>query len=150
MTIDHELAKQLSEGINVELYECYRNARAVLKSRPSLKARLRYVEGWCVSGGYPGNHGWLVLDGNTIIDVTPTYQDTCADDYFPGVSYSYKEITFEQTLESGTMEYSRYAKKGKMWEAIQACCAYYRAKYNVSPDAPVLTRGGVALCGKQK
>jgi hypothetical protein len=49
--------------------ECFATSQRVKLLR-DFEARLDYYEGWAVSSAIPVHHGWLVLDGERIIDLT--------------------------------------------------------------------------------
>lgn len=114
-TVCHELSRQLIGDIPVYEGKCHRNAIAVLKAHPELRERLQYVEGFCSAGALGGNkmtggqHSWLMLD-DVIIEVTPTYEESTLDDYFPVRLWRWRWAAGAGDIDAGTVWHSRHRK----------------------------------------
>lgn len=57
--------------------QCFANSQEQLLRADS--ERLEYFEGYATTGILPVLHGWLVLDGNTLIDLTWRRRDASGD-----------------------------------------------------------------------
>lgn len=83
MIVNHEAAKRLTEGVQVEEQCCYRNVCKVIKAHPETCKDAHYVEGYFTSATWGVSpHAWLEL-GEELLDVTPGFDSALTEDYFP-------------------------------------------------------------------
>jgi hypothetical protein len=59
----------ITRGGGFPMQQCYGNSQETLL-RSDTDHRLEYFEGYATTGLLPVNHGWLVLDGECLVDLT--------------------------------------------------------------------------------
>lgn len=65
--------KSLSGRQRYRMKECFSNAQRLLMQElmiPEAERRLHYAEGYLAGTIFPVHHGWLILDGEIVIDPT--------------------------------------------------------------------------------